>query len=128
MINQKQNTIKQSNSFYHCCQKKNRTLPLPDFISLKFRLIIIKSRYNFFLLSHFYSASNLPFPFLSYQKKTFMQTLLTIFSSIARFFKQCLSDNKGNPSSTRIIMLVIVLWFIADWLMEFHSKIPESSG
>ena len=64
-----------------------------------------------------------------------MQTLLKnlsvlwrIFSSVAQscpvcgIIKLCLSDNKGNPSSTRIIMLIIVLWFIADWLMEFHSK------
>ena len=51
-----------------------------------------------------------------------MQTLLKIFSSVARSLSLCLSDNKGNISSTRIAMLIIILWFIADWLMEFHSK------
>ena len=40
-----------------------------------------------------------------------MQKLLQIFQ-----------DNKGNPSSTRIAMLILVCWFIADWLLEFHSK------
>ncbi len=39
-----------------------------------------------------------------------------------QLLKQIISDNKGTPSSTRIAMLFIVLWFIADWLMEFHSK------
>jgi len=47
-----------------------------------------------------------------------MQKLQKIFY----FFKQIISDNKGNPSSSRIAMLVVVLWFLADWLMEFHSK------
>jgi len=51
-----------------------------------------------------------------------MQKLRNILISVAQFIKLCLSDNNGNPSSTRIIMLIIVLWFIADWLMEFHSK------
>jgi hypothetical protein len=47
-----------------------------------------------------------------------MQTL----QKILQLFKQIISDNKGNPSSTRIAMLIIVLWFLTDWLMEFHSK------
>ena len=47
-----------------------------------------------------------------------MHPLQKIFSLI----KQIISDNKGIPSSSRIAMLIIVLWFIADWLMEFHSK------
>lgn len=51
-----------------------------------------------------------------------MKTLLKIFSSVAQFIKLCLSDNKGNISSTRVAMLIIILWFLADWLMEFHSK------
>ena len=51
-----------------------------------------------------------------------MQTLLKIFSSAAHFIKLCLSDTKGNISSTRVAMLIIVLWFLADWLLEFHSK------
>ena len=54
------------------------------------------------------------FPF----KKIIMQTL----QKIILLLKQIFSDNKGNLSSTRIAMLIIVLWFIADWLMEFHSK------
>ncbi|MHB8338036.1 MAG: hypothetical protein ACYC6P_10055 [Ignavibacteriaceae bacterium] len=51
-----------------------------------------------------------------------MQTLLKIFSSVARTISLCISDDKGNLSSARIAMLIIVLWFIADWLLEFHSK------
>jgi hypothetical protein len=62
-----------------------------------------------------------------------MQTLKKILTTVAQitnlclqktflFIKLCLSDNKGNISSTRITMLIIVLWFIADWLMEFHSR------
>jgi hypothetical protein len=47
-----------------------------------------------------------------------MQPLQKIFPLL----KQIFSDNQGNLSSTRISMLIIVLWFIADWLMEFHSK------
>ena len=47
-----------------------------------------------------------------------MQRLQKIFLLL----KQIISDTKGNISSTRISMLIIVLWFIADWLMEFHSK------
>jgi hypothetical protein len=47
-----------------------------------------------------------------------MQTL----QKIILLLKQIFSDNKGNLSSTRIAMLIIVLWFLADWLMEFHSK------
>ncbi|MHB8336861.1 MAG: hypothetical protein ACYDEE_05540 [Ignavibacteriaceae bacterium] len=47
-----------------------------------------------------------------------MQILQKIFLLI----KQIISDNKGTPSSTRIALLFIVLWFIADWLLEFHSK------
>ncbi len=49
-----------------------------------------------------------------------------IFSFAVHFFKQkCLSDTNGNLSSTRIAMLVIVLWFLADFylwlrLLEFH--------
>ena len=51
-----------------------------------------------------------------------LSVLRRIFSSVTQFFKLCFSDTNGNPSSTRIAMLIIVLWFIADWLMEFHSK------
>ncbi len=51
-----------------------------------------------------------------------LSVLRRIFSSVTQFFKLCLSDTNGNPSSTRIAMLIIVLWFISDWLMEFHSK------
>ncbi len=40
-----------------------------------------------------------------------MQTLLKI-----------ISDDKGNLSSSRVFMLVVLLWFIGDWLLEFHSK------
>jgi len=47
-----------------------------------------------------------------------MQTL----QNILQLLKQIISDSKGTPSSTRIAMLFIVLWFLADWLMEFHSK------
>ena len=51
-----------------------------------------------------------------------MQTTMIFFTSVTHFIKLCLSDTKGNISSTRVAMLIIVLWFIADWLMEFHSK------
>ncbi len=47
-----------------------------------------------------------------------MQTL----QKVLLLLKQIISDEKGNPSSARIAMLIIVLWFIADWLLEFHSK------
>ncbi|MHB8579324.1 MAG: hypothetical protein ACYDA4_05625 [Ignavibacteriaceae bacterium] len=51
-----------------------------------------------------------------------MQKLLKIFSSVAQTISLCISDDKGNLSSARIAMLIIVCWFIADWLLEFHSK------
>ena len=51
-----------------------------------------------------------------------MQSLQKLIFFVAQFFKLCLSNNKGNLSSTRVAMLIIILWFIADWLMEFHSK------
>lgn len=47
-----------------------------------------------------------------------METLQKIFS----YFKQVISDSKGNLSSTRAVMIIIVLWFLADWQMEFYSK------
>ncbi|MCL5030969.1 MAG: hypothetical protein M1480_18335 [Bacteroidetes bacterium] len=47
-----------------------------------------------------------------------MQTL----QKILQLLKQIISDNKGTPSSARIALLIIVFWFLADWLMEFHSK------
>ena len=59
--------------------------------------------------------------FLSPQKNL-MQMLLKIISYATQFFKLCLSDTNINPSSTRIGMLIINLWSLADWLLEFHSK------
>jgi len=49
-----------------------------------------------------------------------MQTL----QKILQLFKQIVSDTNGNPSSARIAMLIIVLWFLAD----FHQPPVEANG
>ncbi len=52
----------------------------------------------------------------------FINSIFQLIHKIFHFIKLCLSDNQNNISSTRVAMLIIVLWFLADWLMEFHSK------
>lgn len=47
---------------------------------------------------------------------------MQILQKIFFLLKQIISDSKGTPSSSRITMLIIVLWFLSDWLLEFHSK------
>lgn len=47
-----------------------------------------------------------------------METLLKIFA----YFRQVISDSNGYLSSTRAAMMVVILWFLADWYMEFHSR------